>query len=111
MNAEEARQDPYTAVWAECWPCFQDVARRTAGARMRRYLHEFGYGNEDISGPIDQFWLTGPLRITPREQVAFIRRMLSGDLPAKKTNIEQCSRRHSRAGGCPAGDLRRSSSR
>ncbi len=77
------------ALRVSCVPCFQDVARRIGKDRMREYLHDFRYGNEDISGPIDQFWLDGgPLRITPREQTEFLHRMLSGELPVKKEHVE-----------------------
>jgi beta-lactamase class D len=55
---------------------------------MRRYLQDFGYGNQDPSGPIDQFWLDGPLRISPMEQVEFLHRMLEGKLPIKPANVE-----------------------
>lgn len=76
------------ALKVSCVPCFQDVARRVGEERMTRYLRDFGYGNQDISGPIDLFWLNGPLRITPRGQVEFLHRMLAGELPLKRSNIE-----------------------
>jgi beta-lactamase class D len=76
------------ALMVSCVPCFQDVARRVGAERMSRYLGDFGYGNQDISGPIDQFWLDGQLRITPRGQVEFLHRMLAGELPVKRSNVE-----------------------
>lgn len=76
------------ALRVSCVPCFQDVARRVAAERMGRYLRDFGYGNRDLSGPIDTFWLEGELRITPREQVDFLHRMLTGELPVKRENVE-----------------------
>jgi beta-lactamase class D len=47
---------------------------------MQRYVDQFEYGNRDLSGRIDQFWLTGGLRISPEEQVAFLRRFYFGEL-------------------------------
>lgn len=77
------------ALRVSCVPCFQDVARRVGPERMRRYLRDFDYGNQDVSGPIDEFWLDGhQLRITPRGQVEFVHRMLAGDLPVKSSNVE-----------------------
>jgi len=67
------------------------VTQRRAVPRPRTPAladHEFGYGNEDIPGPIDQLWLNGPLRITPREQVELVHHMLSDELPVKKWNVE-----------------------
>jgi beta-lactamase class D len=55
------------------WYC-QEVARRIGSARMQAYVDRFAYGNRDILGEIDQFWLTGGLRISPEEQVDFLQR-------------------------------------
>jgi beta-lactamase class D len=40
-----------------------------------------GYGNRDIGGGLDRFWLEGDLRITPLEQVELLRRLYAGELP------------------------------
>lgn len=45
------------------------------------WVERVGYGNANIAGGIDQFWLTGALRISPEEQVDFLRRLHSGELP------------------------------
>ena len=55
---------------------------------MATWLDRLDYGNRDIGGPIDQFWLTGPLRITPRQQVDLVHRSLSGRLPVSPAHIE-----------------------
>ena len=65
-----------SAVWF-----YQELARRIGAKRMREWIDRLGYGNRDISGPIDLFWLTGALRITPRQQVDFVRRLHLDDLP------------------------------
>lgn len=77
------------ALKVSCVPCFQDVARRIGADRMRTWLHDLHYGNEDLSNSIDAFWLDGgPLRITPRAQTEFVHHLLAGDLPVKKANVE-----------------------
>jgi beta-lactamase class D len=48
---------------------------------MREWVHKLGYGNEDIRGGVDLFWLQGALRISAREQVDFLRRLAEGELP------------------------------
>lgn len=70
-----------SAVWF-----YQEVARRVGEDRMRDYLMRIGYGNAEIGGGIDQFWLTGDLRISPEEQIAFLRRLHRGDLPFSARN-------------------------
>src|SRR5439155_8475789 len=52
----------------------------------------FEYGNRDIGGGIDQFWLTGNLRIDPVEQIDFVDRLRRGALLVPKRS--QASFRH-----------------
>jgi beta-lactamase class D len=59
---------------------FQQIARRTGKARMKAALHRLEYGNQDIRGGIDQFWLQGSLRISAMQQVEFLRRLREGRL-------------------------------
>jgi beta-lactamase class D len=59
---------------------FQETARRIGSERMRTWVDRFGYGNRDISGKIDRFWLDGPLRISADEQVEFLRAFHEGRL-------------------------------
>lgn len=60
---------------------FQEVARRVGKARMREWLDRLDYGNHDLSGGIDLFWLQGGLRISAMEQVQFLYRLAEGRLP------------------------------
>jgi len=74
-------RDLQTAFRLSAVPHFQELARRIGAERMQRFVNAVGYGNRDISGGIDQFWLTGGLRVSPREQVEFLSRLHRGDLP------------------------------
>ena len=67
----------YGPVWM-----FQEVARRTGRARMKDWLERLGYGNADVSGGTDLFWLQGGLRVSAMEQVRFMHRLAEGRLPA-----------------------------
>ena len=60
---------------------FQEVARRTGKRRMKEWLERLDYGNKDITGGIDLFWLQGGLRVSAVEQVDFLRRLSEGALP------------------------------
>ena len=68
---------------------YQELARRIGHERMQSYVRRFRYGNEDISGGIDQFWLTGGTRISAVEQVDFLRRFHQNGLGASahSTNV------------------------
>lgn len=60
---------------------FQDMARRLGARREKKYLQQTAYGNEDSSGGLDQFWLTGGLRISAIEQLDLLRRLYRNELP------------------------------
>jgi beta-lactamase class D len=73
-----------SAIAASVVPVYQEIARRIGVERMQKYVDLFEYGNRDIGGGIDQFWLTGNLRIDPVEQVDFVDRLRRGTLPVSK---------------------------
>lgn len=60
---------------------YQELARRIGAGRMQRYLDTLDYGNRTMGGAIDMFWLDGGLRISPRQQIAFLVRLHKGELP------------------------------
>jgi beta-lactamase class D len=72
----------YSAVWA-----YQELARRIGEKRMQYFIDTVKYGNCNISGGIDQFWLNGALKISPVEQVEFLKRLYSDNLPFSKRNL------------------------
>lgn len=37
---------------------------------------------------IDKFWLEGPLKITPKQQIEFLRRLDQGDLPFSRRTVD-----------------------
>jgi beta-lactamase class D len=47
----------------------------------RAYLRKISYGNADPSGGVDTFWLSGNLRISADEQVAFLQKLYRNALP------------------------------
>ena len=73
-----------SAIAASAVPVYQEIAWRIGAERMQKYLDLFDYGNRDIGGGIDQFWLTGNLRIDPMQQIDFVDRLRRGVLPVSK---------------------------
>jgi hypothetical protein len=53
-----------SAIAASTVPVYQEIARRIGAERMQKFVDLFEYGNRDIGGGIDQFWLTGNLLLT-----------------------------------------------
>lgn len=69
-------------------PVFQAIARRVGQERMAGYVKAAGYGNADIGGGIDSFWLEGNLRISALEQVDFLQRLYHDRLPFSKKTMD-----------------------
>ncbi len=70
------------AFRVSCVPCYQEVARKIGAGRMNFYLELLHYGKMIVTdSTIDLFWLEGDSRITPREQVDFMRRLFENKLP------------------------------
>ena len=65
-----------SAVWA-----YQQLAREIGEAQMASFVSAAEYGNGDIGGPIDEFWLRGELRITPLEQLDMLAALMADELP------------------------------
>ncbi|PWU69438.1 class D beta-lactamase [Gracilibacillus dipsosauri] len=60
---------------------YQHMARDIGKKQMQSYMNLLDYGNQDISGGIDTFWLDSSLKITAREQIDFIEKLVKEQLP------------------------------
>ena len=73
--------------WSVVW-FFQRAARSIGRERELEHLRAFAYGSQTFSGAVDMFWLNGDLTISPREQVAFLRRMFAYALPIDRRHVD-----------------------
>ncbi len=69
----------YSVVWY-----YQAMARDIGYSRMEDWVRKISYGNQDISGGIDQFWLSNTLQISPLEQADFLEALYKENLPFDK---------------------------
>ncbi|MEO8918428.1 MAG: penicillin-binding transpeptidase domain-containing protein [Polyangiaceae bacterium] len=77
-----------SAVQVSCLPCFQGIARKVGEAPMQEWVRRLDYGNHDTSGAVDFFWLGGGLRISPFQQIDFLRRLDGGALPIQEHTLD-----------------------
>lgn len=69
------------------------LVAKLGAERFARYVAALDYGNADVSGDpganngMTHAWLNTSLQITPAEQLRFIRRFLTGDLPVSADAI------------------------
>jgi beta-lactamase class D/beta-lactamase regulating signal transducer with metallopeptidase domain len=90
-NAEwRATTDPaswlkYSVVWFA-----QQITSRLGAARFQGYVDSFNYGNRDVSGDAGKdnglalSWISSSLKISPAEQVDFLRKMVNRQLPVSE---------------------------
>jgi len=60
---------------------YQEVARRIGKDTMKKWIDSLSYGNKNISGPVDSFWLNNHLKITADEQLGLVKKLYFGQLP------------------------------
>lgn len=60
------------AMQASAVPVYQELARRIGLELMQQEVQRIQFGNQQIGQHIDNFWLVGPLKVTPKQEVEFI---------------------------------------
>jgi beta-lactamase class D len=73
------------AFKVSCVPFYQELARRTGRDTMQHWVDTVSYGNKIMTGPIDSFWLNNTIKISPDEQVGFLKRLYFDQLPFRKS--------------------------
>jgi beta-lactamase class D len=63
---------------------YQEVARRIGKDTMKQWIDSLHYGNKNISGPVDSFWLNNTLKISPDEQLGLVKKLYFDKLPFQK---------------------------
>jgi beta-lactamase class D len=77
--------DLKSAFAASAVPYYQELARRVGFTRMSSLVDKLDYGLMDVrAGNLDEFWLRGHSRISPRQQVQFLARLARRKLPFSK---------------------------
>ncbi len=77
-----------TAIKYSVVPYYQELARRVGREKMQKFLDEFNYGNKIIGERIDTFWLDNSLKISPDEQIEFLKKFYFYKLPVSKRSID-----------------------
>jgi len=96
-SVEAAQQIPLTPktwmVHSSVW--FSQVLTPKIGAhRFSAFVKQFDYGNQDISGEpgkqngLTNAWLSSSLKISPVEQLGFLRKLVNRELPVSEHAID-----------------------
>jgi len=87
--ADPTRWLKYSVVWYS-----QQITHHLGTERLARYARAFGYGNADFFGDpgkdngLDRSWIASSLTVSPREQAAFLRGLVTGTLPVAPGAME-----------------------
>jgi beta-lactamase class D len=79
----------YSVVWYS-----QRVTHALGQARVEDYARRFGFGNADLSGDpgkhngLDRAWIASSLQVSPAEQSAFLRALVTRRLPVSAHAVE-----------------------
>lgn len=77
-----------SALGISCVWFYQELARRVGKVKMQEYLDKVQYGNQIMGANIDNFWLQGNIRISAKEQISFLKKLLNNELPFSIENQE-----------------------
>jgi beta-lactamase class D len=58
----------------------QELVKRIGAERLQQNMKRLKYGNADISGGLDKFWMSSSLRLSTFEQIDFVRNFREGKL-------------------------------
>ncbi|MBD8010369.1 MULTISPECIES: OXA-134 family carbapenem-hydrolyzing class D beta-lactamase [Acinetobacter] len=68
------------AMQASAVPVYQELARRIGLELMQQEVQRIRFGNQQIGQQVDNFWLVGPLKISPKQEVEFVSALARGEL-------------------------------
>lgn len=89
-----APQSPQSWMTYSCVWYSKILALQLGMEKIQNYLTSMEYGNKDISGglgkpgPTTVAWINSSLKISPKEQVSFIQKMIQGNLLISTNSIQ-----------------------
>lgn len=63
---------------------FQQIARQVGKDTLNHWIDSISYGNKNISGAVDSFWLNNELKVSPDEQLGLMSKIYFEQLPFSK---------------------------
>ncbi len=67
---------------------FQNTDREVGRTQLQDYFHKIKYGNEDLSGDLESYWMESSLKISPIEQVQLLYQLEENQWGFKAENIK-----------------------
>jgi beta-lactamase class D len=77
----------HSAMWVTQW-----ITPQLGSKAITNFLDKFVYGNKDVSGGIIDAWQTSTLKISAYEQLNFISKLWTNELPVSKRAVDLTKR-------------------
>ena len=77
-----------TAIKYSCVWVYTGLAEKIGIEKYYEYVRAFDYGNKNLEGPPSRFWLAGEFRISANQQIDFLRKFYSYNLPVSRESID-----------------------
>jgi beta-lactamase class D OXA-29 len=93
INVWKSPHNPHSWMRDSCVWYSQVLTQKLGLNKFKEYVVTFNYGNQDVSGDkgknngLTHAWLSSSLNISPVEQVAFLQKMVDGQLPVSQKSI------------------------
>ncbi|MDK8640736.1 BlaR1 family beta-lactam sensor/signal transducer [Niallia taxi] len=67
---------------------FQNLDQEVGDKHLQAYFNKVNYGNKDMSGGLDTYWMESSLKISPIEQVILLHELSENKFGFKTENVE-----------------------
>jgi len=94
LESWRAPQSPQSWMKCSCIWYSKMLALKLGLEKIESYITSMKYGNQDMSGglaepgPLDPAWINSSLKISPKEQVDFIQKMVRGQFQISPSSIQ-----------------------
>lgn len=94
LEVWKSPQTPQSWIKHSCIWYSKVLALQLGLEKIQSYLTSIEYGNEDVSGGLAEpgltsvAWVNSTLKISPKEQVKFIQKLVYGHLPSSSSSID-----------------------
>ncbi len=88
FEAWEQDQDLHTALQASVNWYFQDLDRQMGKQVLKARFQEIGYGNQNLDGTLDSYWMESSLKISAAEQVQLLASLYRNEWDCLEANIQ-----------------------
>jgi bla regulator protein blaR1 len=88
IESWNADQDLASAMRNSVTWYFQMLDKQMQPGTIQTFLDQINYGNRDLSGGIEEYWLESSLKISPVEQVQLLKNFYTNQFGYKENNIQ-----------------------